>query len=64
MNLTEDLSQYGQGITGLTGGVAANAQYAQPQQAKSLVFSFKYHALGVGGLYQKMFHAATDYFRK
>ena len=26
------LSQYGQGITGLTGGVAA-AQYAQPQQA-------------------------------
>jgi len=48
------LSQYGQGITGLTGGVAA-AQYAQPQQqsAGSQALST---ALGVGGLYQKMFH--------
>jgi hypothetical protein len=47
------LSQYGQGITGLTGGVAA-AQYAQPQQqsASSQALST---ALGVGGLYQKMF---------
>ena len=48
------LSQYGQGITGLTGGVAA-AQYAEPQQqtAGSQALST---ALGVGGLYQKMFH--------
>ena len=48
------LSQYGQGITGLTGGVAA-AQYAQPQQQSpgSQALST---ALGVGGLYQKMFH--------
>ena len=48
------LSQYGQGITGLTGGVAA-AQYAQPQQqsAGSQALST---ALGVGGLYQKMFN--------
>ena len=48
------LSQYGQGITGLTGGVA-NAQYQQPQQqtAGSQALST---ALGVGGLYQKMFH--------
>ena len=48
------LSQYGQGITGLTGGVAA-AQYAEPQQqtASSQALST---ALGVGGLYQKMFH--------
>ena len=54
MNLTEDLSQYGQGITGLTGGVAA-AQYAQPQQ-QSPGASALSTALGVGGLYQKMFH--------
>ena len=48
------LSQYGQGITGLTGGVAA-AQYAQPQQ-QSPGASALSTALGVGGLYQKMFH--------
>ena len=48
------LSQYGQGITGLTGGVAA-AQYQQPQQA-SPISSALSTALGVGGLYQKMFH--------
>ena len=48
------LGQYGQGITGLTGGVAA-AQYAQPQQQTpgSQALST---ALGVGGLYQKIFH--------
>jgi len=48
------LSQYGSGITGLTGGVAA-AQYAQPQQQTpgSQALST---ALGVGGLYQKIFH--------
>ena len=48
------LSQYGQGITGLTGGVAA-AQYQQPQQqtAGSQALST---ALGIGGLYQKIFH--------
>jgi len=48
------LSQYGQGITGLTGGVAA-AQYAQPQQADPMASALG-TALGVGGLYQKMFH--------
>ncbi len=47
------LSQYGQGITGLTGGVAA-AQYAQPQQASPMSQALS-TALGVGGLYQKMF---------
>ena len=47
------LSQYGQGITGLTGGVA-NAQYQQPQQ-QSPMSSALSTALGVGGLYQKMF---------
>ena len=48
------LSQYGQGITGLTGGVAA-AQYQQPQQASPSSQALS-TALGVGGLYQKMFH--------
>ena len=48
------LSQYGQGITGLTGGVAA-AQYAQPQQ-QTPGSSALSTALGVGGLYQKIFH--------
>ena len=48
------LSQYGQGITGLTGGVAA-AQYAQPQQQSPWASALS-TALGVGGLYQKMFH--------
>ena len=48
------LSQYGQGITGLTGGVAA-AQYQQPQQATPMSQALS-TALGVGGLYQKMFH--------
>jgi hypothetical protein len=47
------LGQYGQGITGLTGGVAA-AQYAQPQQASPWSSALS-TALGVGGLYQKMF---------
>jgi len=47
------LSQYGQGITGLTGGVAA-AQYAQPQAASPWSSALS-TALGVGGLYQKMF---------
>ena len=48
------LSQYGQGITGLTGGVAA-AQYQQPQQATPMSQALS-TALGVGGLYQKIFH--------
>ena len=47
------LSQYGQGITGLAGGVAS-AQYAQPQQASPWSSALS-TALGVGGLYQKMF---------
>ena len=48
------LSQYGQGITGLTGGVAA-AQYAQPQQQSPQASALS-TALGIGGLYQKIFH--------
>jgi len=48
------LSQYGQGITGLTGGVAA-AQYAEPQQQSPWAQGLS-TMLGVGGLYQKMFH--------
>ena len=48
------LGQYGQGITGLTGGVAA-AQYAEPQQQSPWTSALS-TALGVGGLYQKMFH--------
>ena len=49
------LSAWGQGLTGLTGGVAA-AQYQQPQQQSPWSSSIKYSMLGVGGLYQKMFH--------
>jgi hypothetical protein len=48
------LSQYGQGITGLTGGVAG-AQYQQPQQQDPMASALS-TALGVGGLYQKIFH--------
>jgi hypothetical protein len=48
------LSQYGQVITGLAGGVAS-AQYQEPQQ-QSPWSSALSTALGVGGLYQKMFH--------
>ena len=48
------LGQYGSGITGLTGGVA-QAQYAQPQQQSPQASALS-TALGVGGLYQKIFH--------
>ena len=48
------LSQYGQGITGLTGGVAGQ-QYQQPQQQSPMSQALS-TALGVGGLYQKIFH--------
>ena len=48
------LSQYGQGITGLTGGVA-QAQYNEPQQQSPWAQGLS-TMLGVGGLYQKMFH--------
>jgi len=47
------LSAWGQGLTGLAGGVGA-AQYQAPQQA-SPISSALSTALGVGGLYQKMF---------
>jgi len=47
------LSQWGQGITGLAGGVAA-AQFQQPQE-QSPWSSALSTVLGVGGLYQKMF---------
>ena len=48
------LSAWGQGLTGLTGGVAA-AQYQQPQQQSPWAQGLS-TMLGVGGLYQKMFH--------
>jgi len=48
------LSQYGQGITGLAGGVAS-AQYAQPQQADPMASALG-SALGIGGLYRDIFH--------
>ena len=48
------LGQWGQGIAGLAGGVAA-AQYQEPQQ-QSPWSSALSAALGVGGLYQKMFN--------
>jgi len=48
------LSQYGSGITGLAGGMAGPA-YAQPQQSSPMSSALS-TALGVGGLYQKIFH--------
>ena len=47
------LGAWGQGLAGLTGGVAA-AQYQAPQQADPMASALS-TALGVGGLYQKMF---------
>ena len=47
------LSAWGQGLTGLAGGVSS-AQYQQPQQASPWSSALS-TALGVGGLYQKMF---------
>ena len=48
------LSQYGSGITGLTGGVAGQ-QYQHPQQQSPMSQALS-TALGIGGLYQKIFH--------
>ena len=48
------LSAWGQGLTGLAGGVSS-AQYQEPQQASPWSSALS-TALGVGGLYQKMFH--------
>ena len=48
------LGAWGQGITGLAGGVAA-AQFQEPQQASPWSSALS-TALGVGGLYQKMFN--------
>jgi len=48
------LGAWGQGITGLAGGVAS-AQFQEPQQASPWSSALS-TALGVGGLYQKMFH--------
>jgi len=48
------LSQYGSGITGLAGGMAGPA-YAQPQQSSPMSSALS-TALGIGGLYQKIFH--------
>jgi len=47
------LSQYGQGLTGLSGGVAS--QQYQPQQQISPMSQAVGTALGVGGLYGKIF---------
>ena len=48
------LGAWGQGITGLAGGVAS-AQFQAPQQASPWSSALS-TALGVGGLYQKMFN--------
>ena len=47
------LGQYGQGITGLAGGVAG-MQYNQPQQAGPWQSALS-NAIGIGGLYGKIF---------
>ena len=47
------LSQYGQGLTGLSGGVASQA-YQEPQQPNLLSQSIG-TAMGLGGLYGKIF---------
>ena len=47
------LSQYGSALTGLGGGVAA-PQYAEPQAASPFSTALS-TALGVGGLYGKIF---------
>ena len=47
------LSQYGSTLTGLAGGVAGQ-QYAQPQAASPFSTALS-TALGVGGLYGKIF---------
>jgi hypothetical protein len=47
------LSQYGQGLTGLSGGVASQA-YAEPQSPNMLSQSIG-TAMGLGGLYGKIF---------
>jgi hypothetical protein len=52
------LSQYGQGLTGLSGGVASQ-QYA-PQQEISPMSQAVGTALGVGGLYGKIFGFPGD----
>jgi len=47
------LGQYGQGITGLAGGVAG-MQYQEPQQAGPWQSALS-NAIGIGGLYGKIF---------
>ena len=52
------LSQYGQGLTGLSGGVP-QLDYAQPQQISPMSQAIG-TALGVGGLYGKIFGFPGD----
>ena len=52
------LSQYGQGLTGLSGGVSSQA-YAQPQPVSPMSQAIG-TALGVGGLYGKIFGFPGD----
>jgi len=47
------LNQYGQGITGLAGGVAS-MQYQQPQQSNPWASALG-TALGVGGMFGKIY---------
>jgi len=47
------LSQYGQGLTGLAGGVAAG-QYNQPQAAGPWQSALS-NAIGIGGLFGKIY---------
>ena len=52
------LSQYGQGLTGLSGGVASQA-YQEPQQPNMLSQSIG-TAMGLGGLYGKIFQPGLN----
>jgi hypothetical protein len=52
------LSQYGQGLTGLSGGVASQS-YQEPQQPNMLSQSIG-TAMGLGGLYGKIFQPGLN----
>ena len=47
------LNQYGQGLTGLAGGVASS--YAEPAPVQSPLSQAMSTALGVGGIYSRLY---------